>query len=251
MSGHSKWATIKHKKGAVDKARGKLFNKLARQLEVAARAGGGDPDANPTLRTAVQKAKGAQMTNDAIDRAIKRGTGEGDTGTYESIMYEGYAPGGVAVLIDVLTDNRNRTGSEIRGVFTKHGGSLAEPGAVSWQFARRGIVMVDGSASEYDLMEAALEAGADDVADDGGTWRVTSDPSLTFDVRDALEAGGFTIESADAPMVSENLVPITTVEDAKKVLRVVEMIEDNDDVQDVFANFDIPDDVMDQVMESA
>jgi YebC/PmpR family DNA-binding regulatory protein len=251
MSGHSKWATIKHKKGAVDKARGKLFNKLARQLEVAARAGGGDPDANPTLRTAVQKAKGAQMTNDAIDRAIKRGTGEGDTGTYESIMYEGYAPGGVAMLIDVLTDNRNRTGSEIRGVFTKHGGSLAEPGAVSWQFARRGIVMVDGAASEYDLMEAALEAGADDVADEGGTWRVTSEPSLTFDVRDALEAAGFTVESADAPMVSENLVPITSVEEAKKVLRVVEMIEDNDDVQDVFANFDIPDDVMDQVMESA
>jgi len=251
MSGHSKWATIKHKKGAVDKARGKLFNKLARQLEVAARAGGGDPDANPTLRTAVQKAKGAQMTNDAIDRAIKRGTGEGDTGTYESIMYEGYAPGGVAMLIDVLTDNRNRTGSEIRGVFTKHGGSLAEPGAVSWQFARRGVIMIDGGADEDALMMAALEAGADDVADDGGTWRVTCDPSLTFDVRDALEAGGFSVESADAPMVSENLVPISTVEDAKKVLRVVELIEDNEDVQDVFANFDIPDDVMDQVMESA
>ena len=251
MSGHSKWATIKHKKGAVDKARGKLFNKLARQLEVAARAGGGDADANPTLRTAVQKAKAAQMTNDAIDRAIKRGTGEGDTGTYESIMYEGYAPGGVALLIDVLTDNRNRTGAEIRGVFTKHGGSLAEPGAVSWQFARRGVIMIDGAADEDELMMAALEAGADDVADDGGTWRVTSDPSLTFDVRDALEAAGFVIESADAPMVSENLVPITTVEDAKKVLRVVELIEDNDDVQDVFANFDIPDDVMDQVMESA
>ena len=251
MSGHSKWATIKHKKGAVDKARGKLFNKLARQLEVAARAGGGDPDANPTLRTAVQKAKGAQMTNDAIDRAIKRGTGEGDTGTYESIMYEGYAPGGVAVLIDVLTDNRNRTGAEIRGVFTKHGGSLAEPGSVSWQFARRGIVMVDGGADEDELMMAALEAGADDVADDGGTWRVTSEASLTFDVRDALESAGFTVESADAPMVSETVVPITTVEEARKVLRVVEMIEDNDDVQDVFANFDIPDDVMDQVMESA
>ncbi len=186
MSGHSKWATIKHKKGAVDKARGKLFNKLARQLEVAARAGGGDADANPTLRTAVQKAKAAQMTNDAIDRAIKRGTGEGDTGTYESIMYEGYAPGGVALLIDVLTDNRNRTGSEIRGVFTKHGGSLAEPGAVSWQFARRGIILIDGAAVEDELMLAALEAGADDVADDGGTWRVMCDPSTTFDVRDAL-----------------------------------------------------------------
>ena len=251
MSGHSKWATIKHKKGAVDKARGKLFNKLARQLEVAARAGGGDPEANPTLRTAVLKAKAAQMTNDAIDRAIKRGTGEGDTGTYESIMYEAYAPGGVAVLIDVLTDNRNRTGSEIRGVFTRHGGSLAEPGAVSWQFARRGIVMVDGGAAEDDLLEAALDAGADDVADDGGMWRVTTDPHLTFDVRDALEASGFTVESADSPMVSDNVVPITTVAEARKVLRVVELIEDNDDVQDVYANFDIPEDVMDRVMETA
>jgi YebC/PmpR family DNA-binding regulatory protein len=251
MSGHSKWATIKHKKGAADKARGKLFAKLARQLEVAARAGGGDPDANPTLRTAVQKAKAAQMTNDAIDRAIKRGTGEGDAGTYESIMYEAYAPGGVAMLIDVLTDNRNRTGAEIRGVFTKHGGSLAEPGAVSWQFARKGIVLVDGGADEDDLLMAAVEAGADDVTDDGGTWRVTCDPSATFEVRDALEGAGFTVLSADSPMVSENLVPIATVEEAKKVLRVVEMIEDNDDVQDVFANFDIPDDVMDAVMESA
>jgi len=248
MSGHSKWATIKHKKGAVDKARGKLFNKLARQLEVAARAGGGDADANPTLRTAIQKAKAAQMTNDAIDRAIKRGTGEGDAGTYESIMYEGYAPGGVAMLIDVLTDNRNRTGAEIRGVFTKHGGSLAEPGSVSWQFARRGVILIDGGASEYELMEAALDAGAEDVADDGGTWRVTCEASLTFDVRDALEAAGFTIESADSPMVSDNLVPITTVEEAKKVLRVVEMIEDNEDVQDVFANFDIPDEIMTEVM---
>lgn len=251
MSGHSKWATIKHKKGAVDKARGKLFNKLARQLEVAARAGGGDPDANPTLRTAVQKAKGAQMTNDAIDRAIKRGTGEGDTGTYEAIMYEGYAPGGVALLIDVLTDNRNRTGAEIRGVFTKHGGSLAEPGAVSWQFARRGVISVDGAANEDELMLAALEAGAEDVADEGGTWRVTCAPSATYDVREALEAAGFRVESADSPMVSENLVPITSVEEAKRVLRVVELLEDNEDVQDVFANFDIPDEVMDQVMESA
>ena len=251
MSGHSKWATIKHKKGAVDKARGKLFNKLARQLEVAARAGGGDADANPTLRTAVQKAKAAQMTNDAIDRAIKRGTGEGDAGTYEAIMYEGYAPGGVALLIDVLTDNRNRTGAEIRGVFTKHGGSLAEPGAVSWQFARRGVVLVDGGASEDELMLAALDAGADDVADDGGVWRVTTDASRTFDVRDALLAAGFSVESADAPMVSENLVPVTTVAEAKRVLRIVEAIEDNDDVQDVFANFDIPDDVMDELMEEA
>jgi len=248
MSGHSKWATIKHKKGAVDKARGKLFNKLARQLEVAARAGGGDPDANPTLRTAVQKAKGAQMTNDAIDRAIKRGTGEGDTGTYEAIMYEGYAPGGVALLIDVLTDNRNRTGAEIRGIFSKHGGSLAEPGAVGWQFARRGIVLVDGAADEEELLMAAIDAGADDVADEGGTWRVTSDPSRAYDVKAALEAAGFNVESADSPMVSDNVVPITTSDDAKKVLRIVDAIEDNDDVQDVFANFDIAEDVMDAVM---
>ncbi len=251
MSGHSKWATIKHKKGAADKARGKLFNKLARQLEVSARAGGGDPDANPTLRTAIQKAKAAQMTNDAIDRAIKRGTGEGDTGTYEAIMYEGYAPGGVALLIDVLTDNRNRTGSDIRGVFTRHGGSLAEPGAVSWQFSRRGVVLVDGAASEDDLLEAALEAGADDVADDGGSWRVTTEPSRAYDVRTALEAAGFTVESADTPMVSDNLVPLATVEEAKRVLRVVEAIEDNDDVQDVYANFDIPDPVMADLMETS
>src|SRR5918995_4117464 len=239
MSGHSKWATIKHKKGAADKARGKLFAKVARQLEVAARSGGGDPDANPTLRTAVQKAKAAQMTNDAIDRAIKRGTGAGDTGTYEAIMYEGYAPGGVALLIDVLTDNRNRTGSEIRGIFTKHGGSLAEPGAVSWQFSRRGVVLVDGAADEEALLSAAIGARADHVADDGGTWRVTSDASRAFDVKSALEAAGFAVESADAPMVSDNVVPIASVEDAKKVLRIVDAIEDNDDVQDVYANFDI------------
>jgi YebC/PmpR family DNA-binding regulatory protein len=251
MSGHSKWATIKHKKGAVDKARGKLFNKLTRQIEVAARAGSGDPDANPTLRTAVQKAKSAHMTNDAIERAIKRGTGESATESYEAVTYEGYAPGGVALLIDVLTDNRNRTGAEIRGVFTRHGGSLAEPGAVSWQFSRRGVVMVDGGADEEALMLAALDAGADDVTDDGGTWRVTAEASKAYDVKTALEEAGFTVESADAPMVSDNLVPITSTEEAKKVLRILEAIEDNDDVQDVFANFDIADEVMDEVMSDA
>ncbi len=251
MSGHSKWATIKHKKGAADKARGKLFNKLTRQIEVAARAGGGDADANPTLRTAVQKAKAAQMTNDAIDRAIKRGTGEADTGTYEAVTYEGYAPGGVALLIDVLTDNRNRTGAEIRGVFTRHGGSLAEPGAVSWQFARRGIVLVDGAADEDALLLAALEAGADDVSDDGGSWRVTTDASSAFDVKAALETAGFTVESADSPMVSDNVVPIASADEAKRVLRIVEAIEENDDVQDVYSNFDISDEVMDEVLEAA
>jgi YebC/PmpR family DNA-binding regulatory protein len=249
MSGHSKWATIKHKKGAADKARGKLFNKLARQIEVSARAGGGDVDANPTLRTAVQKAKGAQMTNDAIDRAIKRGTGEGDGGTYESITYEGYAPGGVAMLIEVLTDNRNRTGAEVRGVFSKLGGSMAEPGSVSWQFARRGLIQVDGRADEDELMMAAIDAGADDVSRDGDTWTVRTEPSSTFDVRQALEDAGFAVESADTPLVSDNLVPIDTADEARKVLRIIEAFEDNDDVQDVFANFDIADEVMESLAE--
>ena len=167
MSGHSKWATIKHKKGAIDKARGKLFAKLARQLEVAARTGGMDVDTNAALRTMVQKAKAGQMTKDAIDRAIKRGGGETGGANYESIMYEGYAPGGVALLVDVLTDNRNRTASDVRNAFTKFGGSLAEPGAVSWQFARRGLIVVAGAVEEDTVMTAALEAGADDIERDG------------------------------------------------------------------------------------
>ena len=250
MSGHSKWATIKHKKGAADKARGKLFAKLARQIEVTARAGGGDVDANPTLRTAVQKAKAAQMTNDAIDRAVKRGTGEGDTTNYESITYEGYAPGGVAMLIEVLTDNRNRTGAEVRGVFTKLGGSMAEPGSVSWQFSRRGVIEVAGSADEDELMMAAIEAGADDVDRDGDAWSVTTEPSKVYDVRQALESAGFTIENADTPLVSDNLVPIASAEEARKVLRIVEAFEDNDDVQDVYTNFDIAESVMNELVEA-
>ena len=245
MSGHSKWATIKHKKGAADAKRGKLFGKLARQIEVAARGGGGDPDMNPTLRTAIQKAKAGQMTNDAIDRAIKRGTGEAGADSYEDITYEGYAPGGVALLIDVLTDNRNRTSADIRSIFTKMGGSLAEPGAVGWQFSRRGIILIEGKVDEDELMLTALEAGADDVEAVGDVWQVTvTDPSTTFDVREALEGQGFTVMSADTPMVSDNLVPVTSVEDARKVLRIMEAIEDNDDVQDVYSNFDIADDIM-------
>jgi YebC/PmpR family DNA-binding regulatory protein len=247
MSGHSKWATIKHKKGAADAKRGKLFNKLARQIEVSARSGGGDIEANPTLRTAVQKAKSSQMTNDAIDRAIKRGTGEGDGGVYDNITYEGYAPGGVALLIDVLTDNRNRTSADIRNILSKMGGSMAEPGAVGWQFTRRGVVLIDGAVDEDELMMAALEAGADDVADDGGTWRVTCNPSDTFEVKEALEAAGYSVMSADMPMVSDNLVPVTSVEDAKKLLRIMDAIEDNDDVQDVYSNFDISEELLEAV----
>jgi YebC/PmpR family DNA-binding regulatory protein len=247
MSGHSKWATIKHQKGAKDKARGKLFAKLIRQVEVAAREGGSDLDANATLRTMYNKARSASVPIDTIDRAIKRGTGELEGVTYEAIQYEGYAPCGVAVLVDVLTDNRNRTGSEVRNVFTKMGGSLAEPGSVAWQFSRRGVVLVPGSADEDDVMLAALEAGADDVAGDGSTWTITCEPGQVDTVREALETAGIEVESAESTLVSSTAVPLGTAEDAKKVLRVIDALEDNDDVQDVYANFDIPDDILSSV----
>ncbi|MEY2968273.1 MAG: hypothetical protein RIQ64_900 [Actinomycetota bacterium] len=244
MSGHSKWATIKHKKAAVDKARGKLFAKLARQIEVAAREGGGDADSNASLRTMVLKAKAAQMTNDAIDRAIKRGTGEQTGASYESITYEGYAPGGVALLIDVLTDNRNRTSGDVRAIFSKFGGAMAEPGAVGWQFSRRGLILVDGRAAEDDVMVAAIEAGAEDVVRDGDAWRVTSEPSTVFEVKAALEAAALAVLSAESTMVSSNLVPVEDLDDARKMLRIIDALEDNDDVQDVYSNFDMSDDMM-------
>lgn len=247
MSGHSKWATIKHKKGAADKARGKLFAKLARQIEVAARAGGGDVDANATLRTMVQKAKAAQMTKDAIDRAIKRGVGENDGTNYEAITYEGYAPGGVAMLVDVLTDNRNRAASDVRSIFTKYGGALAEPGAVSWQFARRGVVLVDGALDEDSVMAAALEAGADDVERDGDSWRVLSDPSQVWDVRDALEAAGVSVQAAENTMVASTTIEVGDSADARNILRIMDALEDNDDVQDVYSNFDIDESLMQEV----
>jgi len=247
MSGHSKWATIKHKKGAQDKARGKLFAKLIRQVEVAARAGGGDINGNATLRTMYTKARAASVPIDTIERAIKRGTGELEGVNYESITYEGYAPGGVAIMVDVLTDNRNRTGAEIRTIFSKTGGSMAEPGAVSWQFSRAGVIYADGKATEDDVMLAALEAGASDVVRDGDEWKVTCQPNDVEDVRTALEGAGIKVSSADSTMVSSTLIEVTTADDAKKVLRVMDALEENDDVQDVYANFDIPDSVMEQV----
>jgi YebC/PmpR family DNA-binding regulatory protein len=247
MSGHSKWATIKHKKGAADKARGKLFAKLARQIEVAARAGGGDVDSNAALRTMVLKAKAGQMTKDAIDRAIKRGIGENDGANYETIMYEGYAPGGVAMLVDALTDNRNRTASDVRTAFSKFGGALAEPGAVGWQFSRRGVVLVDGSLDEDTVMSAALEAGAEDIERDGDSWRVLTDSSVVYDVKDALEAAGIDVQSAESTMVSSTTIEVTDIEDAKQILRIMDMLEDNDDVQDVYANFDIDDALMQEL----
>lgn len=246
MSGHSKWATIKHKKGAADAKRGKIFNKLARQVEVAAK-GGGDPDMNATLRTAVQKAKAASMPNDAIERAIKRGTGEGSDGVvYETIMYEGYAPGGVALLIDVLTDNRNRISADVRQVFSKFGGSMAEPGAVGWQFGRRGVIITEDGVTEDDVMMAALDAGADDIVAEGDAWRIMTDASDVFNVKEQIEEAGIATISADSPMVAENLVPVTESKDAKAILRIMEALEDNDDVQDVFSNFDISDELMEE-----
>jgi YebC/PmpR family DNA-binding regulatory protein len=244
VSGHSKWATIKHKKGAADKARGKLFAKLIRQVEVAAREGGGDPDSNASLRTMFQKARDNSVPLDTIERAIKRGTGELEGVTYESITYEGYAPHGVAILAEVLTDNRNRTGSEIKTIFTRGGGSLAEPGAVAWQFDRRGVVLVPGSVAEDDLMLVALDAGADDIVDDGGTWRVTCDPSVLSDLRDALDAAGVPVKSADTSMISQTVIALDSAEAAKSVLNVMDALDDHDDVQDVHANFDIPESVL-------
>ncbi|HEX2382646.1 MAG TPA: YebC/PmpR family DNA-binding transcriptional regulator [Acidimicrobiales bacterium] len=244
MSGHSKWATIKHQKGAKDKARGKLFAKVLRQVEVAAREGGGDPDANPTLRTMFQKARDASIPMDTIDRAIKRGTGELEGVTYEQITYEGYAPGGVAVLVEVLTDNRNRTGADIRSLFSRNGGSIAALGAVAWQFDRKGQVLVDRSADEEELMLTALDAGADDLADDGELWRVTTGPTELHRVRSAIEEAGMVVDSADLTMLPQTTIPLTDAEGAKKVLRLIDALDEHDDVQNVHANFDIPDDIL-------
>jgi YebC/PmpR family DNA-binding regulatory protein len=247
MSGHSKWATIKHKKAANDKARGKLFAKVLRQVEVAAREGGGDPDANPTLRTMFQKARDNSIPLDTIERAVKRGTGELEGVTYEQITYEGYAPGGVAVMAEVLTDNRNRTGADIRSAFSKNGGSMAEPGAVAWQFDRKGVLLVDRKADEEELMLTALDAGAEDIVDDGEAWRVTTPPGDLHAVRAALEGAGITVESADLAMVPQATIALDSTEQAKKVLRLVDALDEQDDVQAVHANFDIPDHVLETV----
>ena len=248
MSGHSKWATIKHKKGAADKARGKLFAKLIRQLEVSAREGGGDIDANPTLRTMYEKARSASVPMDTIQRAIKRGTGELEGVTYESVTYEGYATSGVAVIAECLTDNRNRTTSEVKNIFTRNGGSLAEPGAVAWQFHRKGMIIVDKpGVDEDELMMLALEAGAEDIADQGDTFDITTAPTDFTAVRDALTEAGITMASADLTMIATTAVPLETEAAARNVLRVLDALEDHDDVQNVYANFDIPDEIFQAV----
>jgi YebC/PmpR family DNA-binding regulatory protein len=244
MSGHSKWATTKHRKGAQDKARAKIFAKLIRQVEVAAREGGGDINSNATLRTMYQKARSASVPLDTIEKAIKRGTGELEGVRYEAVSYEGYAPGGVAVIVEVLTDNRNRTGADMRNVFSKNGGSMAEPGSVSWQFERRGILLFSKSLDEDALLEAALEAGADDLSDAGESWKVTCEPTELHHVRDALEAAGMTPDSAEPSLEPTQLVNVTDEAEAKKVLRLLDAIDDLDDVQAVHANFDVADEIL-------
>jgi len=247
MSGHSKWHSIKHKKGAADQARGKLFAVLIRQIEVAARTGGGDVATNATLRTMVQKARDASLPVDTIQRAIRRGTGEEEGVTYESVTYEGYAPGGVAVIVQALTDNRNRTSAEIKNLFSRNGGSFAEPGAVSWQFERKGIVDVDRGVDEDELLLVAADAGADDVKDGGDTWQVTTPPTDLHAVRTAIEQAGYKVKAGDLTMIPTTVVELTKESQAKTVLHLMDVLEDHDDVEAVYANFDIPDSVLEAV----
>lgn len=247
MSGHSKWSTIKHKKAAKDARRGKTWAKLIRQIEVAARgANTADPEASPSLALAVQKAKDAEVPKDTIERACKRGAGELEgAAAYEPAQYEGYASGGVAVLVDVLTDNRNRTAADVRAAFTKAGGSLAEPGSVAFQFTRRGRVLLpkDG-VDEDEVMLVGLEAGMEDLEADSDTYTAWCDPSDITDLRAALEDAGFPVSESGSTMVPASTVPIAEVTEAKKVLRLLDALDDNDDVQDVYANFDIPEDLL-------
>ncbi|HEY7931807.1 MAG TPA: YebC/PmpR family DNA-binding transcriptional regulator [Acidimicrobiales bacterium] len=244
MSGHSKWATTKHRKGAKDSARAKVFAKLIRQVEVAAREGGGDPTANAALRTMYQKAREASVPLDTIERAIKRGTGELEGVRYEAISYEGYGPGGVAVIVETLTDNRNRTSAEVKHLFGKNGGAIAEPGAVSWQFDRKGLIEVAGPLDEDQLLEWIMEAGAENYEANGSNYTVTTEPHDVGIVRDALESHGLKVLNADLTLVPQNSVPVEDESEAKKVLRLMDAIDDHDDVQNVYANFDISDELL-------
>jgi len=244
MSGHSKWATTKYRKGAQDKARAKIFAKLIRQVEVAAREGGSDMNANAGLRTMYQKARDASVPLDTIERAIKRGSGELEGVRYEAVNYEGYAPGGVAVIVETLTDNRNRTGAEVRNLFSRNGGSMAEPGAVSWQFERKGVVELPRDLSEDRIMEVAMDAGAEDLTDDGEHWVLTCAPHDLSAIRAALEAAGLGVVSAELSLVPTSTVAVTDETEAKRILRLLEGIDDHDDVQAVHANYDIPDAVL-------
>jgi YebC/PmpR family DNA-binding regulatory protein len=245
MSGHSKWATTKHKKAVIDAKRGKLFAKLIKNIEVAARTGGGDPDANPTLYDAIYKAKKSSVPNDNIDRAVKRGSGaEAGGADYQTIMYEGYGPHGVAVLIECLTDNRNRAASDVRVAMTRNGGSMADPGSVAYLFSRKGVVIVPkASVSEDDVLAAVLEAGAEEVNDLGEAFEVVSDAADLVAVRTALVDAGIDYESAESSFVPSLQVPLDE-DGARKMFHLIDVLEDSDDVQNVFANFDVSDEVL-------
>jgi YebC/PmpR family DNA-binding regulatory protein len=246
MAGHSKWASIKHKKKAVDAKRGALFTKLTRAITVAARDGG-DPEANPTLALAVQKARDASMPKDNIERAIAKGTGaDSDADAFESVLYEGYGPGGVAILVEALTDNRNRTGSEVRHIFTKHGGNLGEPGSVAWTFEKKGEIVVDGSRYAEDDLLAAIDAGAEDVALDGDVWEIVTGPTDVAAVRDALAVEGVEIESAELVQRPTTRTPVDE-DRVRTLMNLIEALEEHDDVQAVHANFDVDADVLERV----
>ncbi len=247
MSGHSKWASIKHKKAVVDQRRGAHFTKLARAIQVAAREGGGDPDSNAALALAVQKARDASMPKDNIERAIAKGTGAGtDADAIETVVYEGYGPAGVAILVEALTDNRNRTGSEVRHIFSKSGGNLGEPGSVAWQFEKKGTVVVDAERFSEDDLMPAIEAGAEDISSDEGVWEIVSEPGDLTAVREALEQAGIAIDSAELAMRPTTQVRVEEV-DVAKLMRLIEQLEEQDDVNAVHANFDVDADVLERV----
>jgi YebC/PmpR family DNA-binding regulatory protein len=247
VSGHSKWATIKHKKGKEDAKRGKLFSKLARAIMVAAREGGPDPTMNAALYNAMEKARSYSMPKDNIDRAVQRGGGKEGADTFEAIVYEGYGPAGVAIIVEVLTDNRNRSAAEVRNIFSKHNGALGQPGSVSWIFDRRGSIVVDaGRFGEDDVVTVAADAGADDVALDGDSLEVLTEPTRFAAVRDAMAAAGIKFEQAELTMVPKSTVQLEE-SDARRVLRLIEALEDSDDVQEVYANFDISAEVLEAV----
>jgi YebC/PmpR family DNA-binding regulatory protein len=249
LSGHSKWSSIKHKKGAADAKRGKLFSKLSRAIIVAAKEGGGDPANNLALQNAIEKARSYSMPKDNIDRAIAKGSGaDADSEAFEEIVYEGYGPEGVAVIVEALTDNRNRTASEVRHMFAKHGGNLGASGAVAWQFERRGVVVVPAQGvDEEELLMTAADGGADDVEQDGDVFQVTSAPEALSSVRAAIEAAGFAVDSAELVMLPKTTVAVEDEAKARQVMRLIDALEDNDDVQDVYANFDIPERVLEAV----
>ncbi len=251
MAGHSKWANIKHKKQKEDRRRAKLFSKLSRRIAVAAREGGGDPEFNPDLRMAIEKAKNNNMPNENIEKAIKRGTGELEGVDYESFNYEGYGPGGVALFLEITTDNRNRTASEIRHILSEHGGNLGESGCVAWMFERRGQLILDNSSGEYDLdkiMLDALEAGAEDIQEEEDLIQIFTDDKEFMQVKGRLEETGYEFDDSDIVMSPNNIVELDGSQ-AKEILRLMEELEDHDDIQEVYANFDIPDEIMAELEE--